>query len=1517
MPSPGIQLLDQFGKPITGQRNGFALPPVLTTSGLYYGSYKTFLDEKYDEALKHNRDDGLAMKRDCWLMSLLNERIDAVLGLKWSIEVDNPKDPRQKQVADGVTKAIQRTPRLRGFFRQQLQAVWYGRYANQVKWKWQAADVDGKPNRVLTVAKHTPVNGDKIGYQWYDEKAKEYIDTPYVRISSGYGDDALGKADYLYSSYGKAVSLKGSWRDRFLIHTFNPVDADFLEGDMQGGIHGQGIRSVIYWNWWMRDEGWAIIWEQLERIGLGLVIIYYDESSDASLQAADELASNYSRRAVIKIPRPAGTLQSRIASGPNGIEVVEAPTGGIEVVQALRKDLEDKIERFIVGQSMSGGKDQDNGEGLGGKGQSDFAADTKRNITLGDANDLEETQTGSDEEPGLASVITKWSYPWADFPVRFKFHVDEKDPEKVLDAIGKASSMGVTFKEESVRGLIPGQEAPGPDDKVVGGQQQQPGGQPGMPGQPAPAQQPGEQKSIGIGPDEKDIDKPPVGYARQEPPAPAQTAPAQQPPQQQEQPSPPLRPHQNDPMRKSASQGWLPAWDDEDECWVVGDDIDLDDDQPQEQVSYAAEGEQQGGGDVWVGFTTKSNTQGWRNTVTGERRYQPNKPEDKGKGHYEQAHQQRQQRAEESLNAPAQVSHADTKTLAALQGIFGHDFRAEDLPTLVGALPGSKIDTLTSMSYDGSGNKVTIWVNGPRYMSGKGCQRTLKVEADGSLTVSNDLFFLKKKFRGGAGLKQFSDQVRECVRRGADRIKTCAGKGGGMNGYYTWPRLGYDAPLDSDFVGRISRNAQRLFKKQGADPEDAAWRAYVLAKAKTVQDLMQSQDGRDYWKKYGEQTAMTFDLSPGSKSIAALNAYLATKGLEPIPEPQAGDRSAVRKQRLDTAEKDKAAAKESDRLIAEWRQTQTHYDGVARQLGINPIDLERLANEHVQRAMQATGGPNSGLPGEERYNEGMSRAVAAQHPAYQQAVEQLGGAQTMRLQQEKYVQHAEADRRAAETGIPHEQLAAAYREQAQARGVTGLTPLRDYVPQMRQIYYDAINSILDARHRQRMDDPASEPIHQEAAEAAVKWGLLPEDLRAACLGRPSGLPDAQEGLRSSYSRAMTSLLMHVNAVHETYAARAQKVGADPAQARAAAEEFLEQNTEERRANPHMQYGTSSTADILEHGYSVFLASAMAGRQQQTQPQAQQQPAASYVTEDEPLAYESHHAPKGGVNINGRQYVGGEFIPADQVEKASPEEKKQLEVKRSLPEKIKHAPAAIKAALSPEAIDKAAAAILDGAKHPVATAGKAKDIAKAKLKSIYEKYGPVGVAAIATAYVSYYAAALAINPAILAVPVPLTPTLLTCAEIIRRTGKKVREKIGYERDEEPDTFARIQETLAALKAKQAEEARKAEEAQLYAKQQREAEQAALLEAIRADDAERQLYQKSLDDRESLIKAIREGLKESVAEEVAKAVSPVVKRKVERDRQGRIARVVRTHADGTESVQKIKRDAEGQVLEVAEG
>ncbi len=47
-------------------------------------------------------------------------------------------------------------------------------------------------------------------------------------------------------------------------------------------------------------------------------------------------------------------------------------------------------------------------------------------------------------------------------------------------------------------------------------------------------------------------------------------------------------------------------------------------------------------------------------------------------------------------------------------------------------------------------------------------------------------------------------------------------------------------------------------------------------------------------------------------------------------------------------------------------------------------------------------------------------------------------------------------------------------------------------------------------------------------------------------------------------------------------------------------------------------------------------------------------------DDEATSYEAHRAPVGGVTINGRKYPGGEFIPNDEVEKATPEEKAKLE-----------------------------------------------------------------------------------------------------------------------------------------------------------------------------------------------------------------------------------------------------------------
>lgn len=122
--------------------------------------------------------------------------------------------------------------------------------------------------------------------------------------------------------------------------------------------------------------------------------------------------------------------------------------------------------------------------------------------------------------------------------------------------------------------------------------------------------------------------------------------------------------------------------------------------------------------------------------------------------------------------------------------------------------------------------------------------------------IHNDLFFLPEEHRGGGlGTRIFASEVEAAARAGFDHIETTAGRSESMNGYYTWPRLGYDAEIDS------------------YDLPDS------LSSAQYVSDLMRTQEGRDWWRENGYQTEMRFDLSNGSLSRAVLDAYLKEKGL--------------------------------------------------------------------------------------------------------------------------------------------------------------------------------------------------------------------------------------------------------------------------------------------------------------------------------------------------------------------------------------------------------------------------------------------------------------------------------------------------------------------------------------------------------------------------------------------------------------------------------------------------------------
>lgn len=131
---------------------------------------------------------------------------------------------------------------------------------------------------------------------------------------------------------------------------------------------------------------------------------------------------------------------------------------------------------------------------------------------------------------------------------------------------------------------------------------------------------------------------------------------------------------------------------------------------------------------------------------------------------------------------------------------------------------------------------------------------------DGTLYAHHDLFEIHKAHQGaGLGSDMFFRQVEALRKGGFVEIETLAAgdkSSTAFNGYYTWPRLGYDG----DLSGKV---AQRL------PPQ--------FAGVTRISELMSSKEGRAWWKENGEWADVTFDLRPGSYSSRVLEAYVKEK----------------------------------------------------------------------------------------------------------------------------------------------------------------------------------------------------------------------------------------------------------------------------------------------------------------------------------------------------------------------------------------------------------------------------------------------------------------------------------------------------------------------------------------------------------------------------------------------------------------------------------------------------------------
>ncbi|MFV0446351.1 MAG: hypothetical protein ACK5Q5_22485 [Planctomycetaceae bacterium] len=134
--------------------------------------------------------------------------------------------------------------------------------------------------------------------------------------------------------------------------------------------------------------------------------------------------------------------------------------------------------------------------------------------------------------------------------------------------------------------------------------------------------------------------------------------------------------------------------------------------------------------------------------------------------------------------------------------------------------------------------------------------RTISRDAQGELTIVNQRFDAARPGEG-TGTRNLLSQVDQAEKLGVTKISCLAERSGDENGYYSWARMGFDAPIPAHLSHQFPASAKR------------------------ISDLMRTKQGRALWKEHGEGIRMEFDMRDGSTSRRTLTKYARARKIEP------------------------------------------------------------------------------------------------------------------------------------------------------------------------------------------------------------------------------------------------------------------------------------------------------------------------------------------------------------------------------------------------------------------------------------------------------------------------------------------------------------------------------------------------------------------------------------------------------------------------------------------------------------
>jgi len=194
--------------------------------------------------------------------------------------------------------------------------------------------------------------------------------------------------------------------------------------------------------------------------------------------------------------------------------------------------------------------------------------------------------------------------------------------------------------------------------------------------------------------------------------------------------------------------------------------------------------------------------------------------------------------------------------------LFGRPLRLAEYVQLTGATGRARVELGT---LDGGLYLETRW-------RGYRAVERVRPDAAGPVLVIDAMHIRPaRRRRRGLGLSLVRRKLDCAARLGVRRVETRAGREPGENGYYTWPRFGFDGPLPREIRRRLPPEFQD---------------------ARAILDLVEFDTGRRWWAEHGTAVDVVFDLAKRSRSWRALNRYVRQKR-SPLPRAGAGGGTAA------------------------------------------------------------------------------------------------------------------------------------------------------------------------------------------------------------------------------------------------------------------------------------------------------------------------------------------------------------------------------------------------------------------------------------------------------------------------------------------------------------------------------------------------------------------------------------------------------------------------------------------------